>query len=293
MIPSFYKSKSGDFTLIEGDCIETLSKFDFHFDMIFADPPFVLSDGGITCKEGKVACVDKDDWDKPIGIEEMNLFNLKWLTACREHLKDTGTIWVSGTYHNIFSVQQQLIKLGFKILNVITWAKTNPPPNICCRYFTYSTEFIIWARKYKDKPHYFNYELMKSLNKDKQMRDVWQMQSAAIWEKSIAKHPTQKPLPLLARIIQASTKAGDWILDPFNGSGTTGIAANLLYRKYLGLEINPEYLEMSKARRAEIEDPNYSNYYRVRLVSAKAIPKLDQKHLLMEEENVDNYGIPW
>ena len=117
MIPSFYKSKSGDFTLIEGDCIETLSKFDFHFDMIFADPPFVLSDGGITCKEGKVACVDKDDWDKPIGIEEMNLFNLKWLTACREHLKDTGTIWVSGTYHNIFSVQQQLIKLGFKILN--------------------------------------------------------------------------------------------------------------------------------------------------------------------------------
>ena len=174
-IPSYYKSPNNDFTLIQGDCIETLSKFKFGFDMIFADPPYFLSSGGISYQSGRVVCVDKGEWDKPSTPEEMDAFNLKWLSACRDHMKDNATIWISGTHHNIFSVQQQLLKLGFKILNVITWAKTNPPPNISCRYFTYSTEFIIWARKSPKVAHYYNHELMKQRKGDKQMPFVCQM----------------------------------------------------------------------------------------------------------------------
>ena len=264
-IPSYYKSPNKDFTVIKGDCVETLSKFDFDFDMVFADPPYFLSGGGISCQSGKIVCVDKGKWDKPTTTEEMDAFNLRWLAACREHMKDNATIWVSGTHHNIFSVQQQLIKLGFKILNVITWAKTNPPPNISCRYFTYSTEFIIWARKYPKVPHQFNYELMKEMNGNKQMTDVWHMPAIGRWEKSCGKHPTQKPLGVLARLIQASTKPGDWILDPFSGSGTTGIAANLLGRRYLGLELEDDFLAMSMARRMEIENEEIRKKYLARI----------------------------
>ncbi|MBQ2056519.1 MAG: site-specific DNA-methyltransferase, partial [Bacteroidaceae bacterium] len=202
-----------------------------------------------------------------------------------------ATIWISGTHHNIFSVQQQLIKLGFKILNVVTWAKTNPPPNISCRYFTYSTEFIIWARKSPKVAHYFNYELMKKLNGDKQMTDVWQLPAIGKWEKSCGKHPTQKPLGVLARLIQASTKPNAWILDPFSGSSTTGIAANLLGRRFLGLEKEDEYLLMSQARREEIEDISIRNNYLERLVkSANALPFFVS--YLSDNSEMD-YGIPW
>jgi site-specific DNA-methyltransferase (adenine-specific) len=206
-------------------------------------------------------------------------------------MKDNATIWISGTHHNIFSVQQQLIKLGFKILNVITWAKTNPPPNISCRYFTYSTEFIIWARKSAKVAHYFNYELMKELNGDKQMTDVWQLPAIGKWEKSCGKHPTQKPLGVLARLIQASTQPNAWILDPFSGSATTGIAANLLGRRYLGLEIEEEFLAMSKARREELENTNIRNAYLERLEKAKLILPSELRVVSDNEEN--NYGIPW
>lgn len=291
MISSYYKSPNNDFTLIQGDCVEILSKFKFGFDMIFADPPYFLSGGGISYQSGKVVCVDKGDWDKPITPEEMDAFNFRWLSACRDHMKDNATIWISGTHHNIFSVQQQLLKLGFKILNVITWAKTNPPPNISCRYFTYSTEFIIWARKSHKTAHYYNYELMKQLNGDKQMADVWQLPAIGKWEKSCGKHPTQKPLGVLARIIQASTKPEDWILDPFSGSSTTGIAANLLDRKYLGLEMDESYLSMSKARREELEHTEIKNGYIEHLVKAKAIPIQDFNKVQDWEET--SYGIPW
>ena len=287
----FYKSSNNDFTIIQGDCVETLSKFKFGFDMVFADPPYFLSGGGISCQSGKVVCVDKGDWDKPTTPEEMDAFNLKWLAACREHMKDNATIWISGTHHNIFSVQQQLLKLGFKILNVITWAKTNPPPNISCRYFTYSTEFIIWARKSSKVAHYYNYDLMKLLNGNKQMTDVWQLPAIGRWEKSCGKHPTQKPLGVLARLIQASTQPGAWILDPFNGSATTGIAANLLGRKYLGLEIEEEFLSISKARREEIEDANVRSNYLERLAKAKIV--LPQDDFFAAEDMESDYGVPW
>lgn len=291
MIPSYYKSTNNDFTLIQGDCVETLSKFKFGFDMVFADPPYFLSSGGISCQSGQVVCVNKGEWDKPSTPDDMDAFNLKWLSACREHMKSNATIWVSGTHHNIFSVQQQLIKLGFKILNVITWAKTNPPPNISCRYFTYSTEFIIWARKSEKVAHYFNYDLMKHLNGDKQMTDVWHLPAIGRWEKSCGKHPTQKPLSVLARIIQASTQPGAWILDPFSGSATTGIAANLLGRKYLGLETDEVFLSMSKARREEIEKYTIRKEYLDRLVKANII--LPTNGLCISDDTELEYDIPW
>ena len=287
----YYKSPSHDFTLIQGDCNETLSKFSFGFDMVFADPPYFLSSGGISCQSGKVVCVDKGDWDKSKTPQEMDTFNLRWLTSVRAHMKDNATIWISGTYHNIFSVQQQLIRLGFKILNVVTWAKTNPPPNISCRYFTYSTEFIIWARKLAKVPHYFNYDLMKKLNGDKQMTDVWHLPAIGRWEKTCGKHPTQKPLGLLARIIEASTKPDAWILDPFSGSATTGIAANLLDRNYLGLEIEEQYLAISRARREEIEHADIRADYVNRLTKSGSILPPDD---LFVHEDDSYYGkIPW
>ena len=259
MITPYYKSPSHDFNLICGDTFEILPQFDFKFDMIFADPPYFLSNGGISVQSGKVVCVNKGDWDKGMSQEDINEFNLKWISLCREKLKENGTIWISGTYHNIFSVANALTQLGFKILNVITWAKTNPPPNISCRYFTYSTEFIIWARKQEKVAHYYNYELMKHINDEKQMTDVWRLPAIAPWEKKCGKHPTQKPLCVLSRIILASTKPRAWILDPFAGSSTTGIAANLLGRQYLGIERDEKFAAISKDRREEIE--NLDNYF--------------------------------
>ncbi len=252
MISPYYKSEDRAFTILNGDTFELLAEFDFKFDMIFADPPYFLSSGGISVQSGKIVCVDKGDWDKSMSQKEINDFNLKWLSLCRDKLKDNGTIWISGTYHNIFSVANCLTQLGYKILNVITWAKTNPPPNISCRYFTYSSEFIIWARKSEKVAHYYNYDLMKHINNDKQMTDVWRLPAIAPWEKSCGKHPTQKPLCVLSRIIMASTQPGAWILDPFAGSGTTGIAANLLGRRFLGIEREEKYAAMSKSRSSEI-----------------------------------------
>lgn len=234
--------------------------------MIFADPPYFLSNGGISVQSGKQVSVNKGGWDKSQGFEKDNEFNRKWLSACRSHLKDDGTIWISGTYHNIFSVAQMLNELDFRILNCVTWAKTNPPPNLSCRFFTHSTEFILWARKSKKVPHYFNYELMKEINGGTQMRDLWTLPAIAKWEKSCGKHPTQKPLPLLARIILASTKENAWILDPFTGSSTTGIAASLLNRRFLGIDRETEFLELSKARREEIENPQIRQNYRGKIL---------------------------
>ena len=254
MIHPYYTSPSKDFLLANGDSFKLLKEFDFKFDMIFADPPYFLSNGGISLQSGKVVSVDKGEWDKGMSQDEVMAFNMEWLRLCRDKLKDNGSIWISGTYHNIFSVAHSLTVLGYKILNVVTWEKTNPPVNISCRYFKYSTEFIIWARKMKKVPHKFNYELMKDLNGGKQMTDVWRMPAIGRWEKTCGKHPTQKPLRLLVRIILATTSQGDWILDPFSGSSTTGIAANLCGRRFAGIEQEEAYCRLSKARREEIDN---------------------------------------
>lgn len=265
MIRSFYKSTDKAFTIVNGDSFDVLPLFEFKFDMIFADPPYFLSNGGISYQAGKVVCVDKGDWDKGGTPESILDFNRKWLMLCREKLKDNGTIWISGTYHNIFTIANLLTELGYKILNVITWVKTNPPPNISCRYFTFSTEFIVWARKCIKVPHKYNYEIMKAINDGKQMTDVWRLPAIARWEKSCGKHPTQKPLALLTRIILASTNTNDWILDPFAGSSTTGIAANLCGRRFLGIEKEIDFAILSKARREEIDRPGIRQSYIKRL----------------------------
>ena len=262
MIKPYFKSEDNNFYLLHGDTFDLLSQFDFKFDMVFADPPYFLSNGGLTVENGKVVSVNKGNWDKSLGFEYINDFNRKWLSLVRDKMKEDATIWISGTMHNIFSVGQILTELGFKILNVITWEKANPPPNFSCRYFTYSTEQIIWARKNENIPHYFNYELMKKLNADKQMKDVWKLPAIQSWEKSCGKHPTQKPLSVLTRLILASTKPNAWILDPFTGSSTTGISANLLNRRFLGIDKEIEFLEISKNRKLEIENQSIAEDYK-------------------------------
>lgn len=291
MIVPYYRSINRAFTLLHGDTFELLPQFNFKFDMVFADPPYFLSNGGISIQSGKVVCVNKGDWDKGMSSEEMNDFNLKWISLCRDKLKDNGTIWISGTYHNIFSVANALRQLGFKILNVITWAKTNPPPNISCRYFTYSTEFIIWARKMVKVPHYYNYKLMKAINGDKQMTDVWRLPAISQWEKSCGKHPTQKPLALLVRIILASTEKNGWVLDPFAGSSTTGIAANLIGRRFLGIEKEQKFVEMSSQRRQEIDNVRIFSEYRSKIKDIAKSETMEPTNYVSEDEPI--YDLPF
>lgn len=242
-----------------------MPQFEHKFDMVFADPPYFLSNDGLSIQSGKIVSVNKGKWDKSEGYNFINDFNRKWLSLVRDKMKDNATIWISGTMHNIFSIGQTLTELDFKILNVFTWQKNNPPPNFSCRYFTHSTEQIIWARKSEKAPHYFNYELMKQLNGNKQMKDVWTLPAIARWEKSFGKHPTQKPLSVLTRLILASTQPNAWILDPFTGSSTTGIAANLANRRFLGIDREEEFLEISKNRVLEIKNPEIASKYRQKI----------------------------
>lgn len=213
-------------------------------------PPYFLSSDGISCSGGKMVSVNKGNWDKSISIEEKHKFNRKWIKLCYHILKDNGTIWISGTMHNIYSIGMALEQEGFKIINNITWKKLNPPPNISCRAFVHSTETILWAKKnLKNSKHKFNYSLMRELNGDKQMKDVWETSLTKPSEKKCGKHPTQKPMEILEKIILSSTDEGDLILDPFNGSGTTGIVASRLNRKYIGIEKEKEYFDLTIRRR--------------------------------------------
>lgn len=254
----YYDAPKHSIRLLKGDCTEILNQArEDSVDMIFADPPYFLSNGGITCHAGRMVSVNKGKWDKSKGVEQNHMFNLEWLKACQRVLKADGTIWVSGTTHIIYSVGFAMQELGFKILNDIIWYKRNAPPNLSCRYFTHSTEVVLWAAKNKKSKHYFDYKLMKKFNKGKQMRNVWKMSSPSKVEKKYGKHPTQKPVELLQRIMLASTKKGDLVLDPFCGSSTTGVAALLLNRKYVGVDLEEEYLSLSKKRLKEtIENPS-------------------------------------
>lgn len=247
------------YKIYKGDCQDILAELvelhpDGLVDMIFADPPYFLSNGGITCQAGKMVKVDKGDWDKSRGHELNHEFNLIWLKLCQRLLKPNGTIWVSGTQHVIHSVGFAMQQIGMKVLNDITWEKPNPPPNLACRYFTHATETIIWASKNSKSKHFFNYDLMKESNGGKQMKSVWRFTAPGKGEKRNGKHPTQKPIDLLKRCILASTREGDLILDPFNGSGTTGLAALMLNRNYLGIEIAEEYIQLTKKRIQEYQN---------------------------------------
>ena len=249
MIKYYYEDEN--FKLIQGDSLKILKGIEpKSIDMIFADPPYFLSSDGISCSGGKMVSVNKGNWDKTISIEEKHRFNRKWIKLCYQILKDDGTIWISGTMHNIYSIGMALEQEGFKIINNITWEKLNPPPNISCRYFVHSTETILWAKKnIKNAKHKFNYSLMKELNNGKQMKDVWKSSLTKPSEKKCGKHPTQKPIEILEKVILSSTNEGDMILDPFNGSGTTGITASRLKRKYIGIEKEKKYLDLTIKRK--------------------------------------------
>ena len=249
--------ENGDITLFRGNCIEILNKATPEsVDMIFADPPYMLSNGGITCHAGQVVSVNKGKWDESKGIDEDFEFHNQWINACKRVLKPDGTIWISGTYHSIYACGFALQKTGFKILNDICWFKPNASPNMSCRYFTASHETLLWAKKNINSKHTFNYEEMKNgswdgdfiKKPDKQMRSVWAIGTPKPSEKVFGKHPTQKPLELLRRIILASTSKGDLILDPFTGSSTTGIMASRLGRKFIGIDLEQEYLDISIKR---------------------------------------------
>ncbi len=271
--------------LLKGDTMKLLPQFEHKFDMVFADPPYFLSNNGLSIQSGQIVSVNKGSWDKSQGFDYINAFNKQWLSLVRDKMKENATIWIIGTMHNIFSIGQILTELDFKILNVITWEKTNPPPNFSCRFFTHSTEQIIWARKNEKVPHYFNYELMKQLNGDKQMKDVWKLPAIAPWEKSCGKHPTQKPLSVLTRLILASTEQGAWILDPFTGGSTTGIAANLANRRFLGIDQEEEFLKISKNRKIEIENPKVAALYKEKINGFNNKKELEL--FLLEEPQVE------
>lgn len=244
----YYKDDTN--TLILGDTFKALKKIPSEsIDMIFADPPYFLSNDGISCQGGKQVSVNKGNWDRIDTLEDKHKFNRKWIKECKRILKINGTIWISGTFHNIYSIGMALEQEGYKIINNITWQKTNPPPNLACRCFTNSTETILWAKKNDKKAkHFFNYKLMKEINGGKQMKDVWTGALTPKSEKKEGKHPTQKPLYLLERIILSSTEEGATILDPFCGSSTTGVMACRLNRKYIGIDNNEEFIELSRRR---------------------------------------------
>ena len=235
--------------LYQGDALELFGEFqNASFDMIFADPPYFLSNGGVTCQSGKMVSVDKGDWDKAPSLGEIHKFNTIWLKECHRVLKPNGTIWVTGTAHNIHSVGFAMQTLGYKILNDIAWFKINPPPNLACRYFTHATETILWARKHEKSKHLFNYEEMKKDNGGKQMQSLWSITPPKVWEKRYGKHPTQKPEALLDRIIRASSNPNDLVLDPFCGSGTTGVLCARLHRRFVGFDIDEGCLDVAMKR---------------------------------------------
>lgn len=247
----------GNFVLYNDDCLKILEQLsDNSVDMIFADPPYNLSNGGFTCYAGRRVSVNKGKWDRSNGFEKDFNFYSNWIKACRRVLKPNGTIWISGTYHSIYQAGCILQQNGYHILNDIVWYKPNASPNLSGRYFTASHETLIWARKDKKAKHTFNYRLMREgewqkdfLKKpNKQMRSVWAINTPAPWEKKFGKHPTQKPYELLKRVVLASTHKDAVILDPFTGSSTTGLAAIKFGRKFIGVDTEKSYLELSKKR---------------------------------------------
>ena len=245
----YYSSDDGAFKLFHGDSLQILGDLpEESVDLIFADPPYFLSNGGVTCQSGRMVSVNKGRWDMSRGVEENHEFNTTWLRACQRVLKPNGTIFVSGTRHVIFSVGFAMQQLGYKLLNEIAWYKVIPPPNLSCRYFTHATETIIWAGRDGRSKHYFDYPAMKADNEGKQMQSLWSLIPPRKAEKRFGKHPTQKPLALLERIVRAASPEGAQVLDPFNGGGTTGVACARLGRRYIGIELEEQHLDQTIER---------------------------------------------
>jgi len=269
--------KKPKFELYHANCLDFLAEFpENSVDMVFADPPYLLSNGGFTVHAGRRVSVNKGEWDKSNGLEKDFEFHFEWIQAVKRVLKPHGTIWISGTYHSIYQCGFALQIAGYHILNDIAWFKPNASPNLSCRYFTASHETLIWARKDKKAKHVFNYKTMvdwknnyakeikckycgrkhyyETLHeKGKQMRSVWAISTPQKVEKKFGKHPTQKPEELLRRVVLASTKKGDLIIDPFTGSSTTGLIAYLYGRKFIGVDTEKKFLDLSIKRFEELD----------------------------------------
>lgn len=258
------------YRLYTGDCLDILPTLpENSVDMIFADPPYFLSNNGFTCHAGKKVSVNKGTWDKSHGIEKDFAFHDNWIAACKRVLKPNGTLWVSGTYHSIYACGFALQKQEWHIINDISWFKPNAAPNLSCRMFTASHETLIWARKSKNSRHTFNYDVACNFdhendqlkNRGKQMRSVWSIGTPKSEEKEFGKHPTQKSLSLLARIILCTTNEGDIVLDPFCGSATTGVAAVKHGRKFIGIDTEAKYIEdLAKPRLSDTLQNKYDDY---------------------------------
>jgi site-specific DNA-methyltransferase (adenine-specific) len=283
-----YFSKD-NFVLYNADSLELLKRLpENSIDMVFADPPYFLSSGSFTCQNGQMVSVKKADWDLSNGLKKNFEFQNEWIKACRRVLKPSGTIWISGTYHSIYQCGFALQINKFHILNDIAWFKPSAAPNLSCRFFTASHESLIWARKEKDAKHIFRYEKMREWEdnykknykcthcgkeyqidliheKGKQMRSVWAINTPGPMEKKFGKHPTQKPEALLWRVVLSSTKKGDVVLDPFAGSSTTGIASYLYGRKFIGVDTERNYLDLSIKRFEELQK-NIKNKKQINLI---------------------------
>ena len=251
MIP-YWESRDSESRLYLGDALEVMASIpDNSVDCVWTDPPYFLSNDGITCVAGRMVKVNKGEWDRSNGIENDHNFNLTWLGECHRILKPAGSIWVTGTIHVYLSVGMAMLQLGYRILNDIIWEKPNPPPNLGRRCFTHSTETVLWATKAKKggkHKHIFNYDVMREENGGKQMKTVWTIPPAGANEKTLGKHPTQKPIALITRCLKASTNPGDVVFDPFAGSGATGIAALSLGRSFWGVEYLDEFASISRSR---------------------------------------------
>lgn len=283
MISKPYYQKA-NFTLYQADTLDFLKELpENSIDMIFADPPYFLSSGSFSCQNGKMVSVKKGNWDLSNGLKKNFEFHNEWIKECRRVLKPNGTIWISGTYHSIYQCGFALQVNKFHILNDIAWFKPNASPNLSCRFFTASHEALIWARKEKKGKHTFNYKIMvdwennyqKEIKcnhcgkkdryeilheKGKQMRSVWAINTPQRIEKTFGKHPTQKSSELLKRVVLASTNKGDVILDPFTGSSTTGLVAYLFGRKFIGIDNEKKYLDLSIKRFKELDKNMKKNF---------------------------------
>lgn len=249
-LPKYFDARG--VALYHGDAVAVMEKLPAEsFDLIFADPPYGLSNGGMSCHAGKRVCVDKGKWDKSRGASGDFEFHRAWISACRRLLKDDGSLWVSGTYHSIYACGFALQLGGWHVLNDITWYKPNAAPHLACRMFAASHESLIWARKHKAAKHYFDYKLMRNgdwngdiiKKANKQMRSVWAINTPPPKEKTHGKHPTQKPLALMDRVIVSSARKNGMVLDPFCGSATTGVAAVRYGRRFVGIDVEREYLD--------------------------------------------------
>ncbi len=285
--------------IVLGDCLEKLKQIkDNSIDLVFADPPYNLQLNKTLYRPDSslVKGLQNVEWDKFSSFEEYDIFTLKWLQECKRVLKPTGCLWVIGSYHNVFRLGYIIQNLDFWILNDIVWRKNNPMPNFKGTRFTNAHELLIWATKEKTTKNTFNYSSMKIFNDDKQMQSIWDIAVCKGEERlktnKITAHPTQKPIELLIRILLSSTNKGDTVLDPFLGSGTTGVVAKMLGCNFIGIEKNEEYYNLAKDRiknTKQLED-NLLQFKPIKITTRVSLAALIESKLLTVGQKLFNHN---